>query len=378
MRLAAFIRSNIEQISSEWELFAATLLPEEEFTASVLRDGIFDILSEIAADMDRAQSREQQQGKSEGDPRRFQHIEDAAERHALARVKMGLSSRQVISEFRALRATVIRLWQRDFIEIDQVSFYDLTRFNEAIDQALTEAAARYTEEMDHSRELFLGMLGHDLRNPLGAISGFAELQLLSKTPDRHGHFASQILICAGRMSHMIADLIELTRLRLGSGLPINPSPTCMRHICTNVIEEMRSIYPKRSFELKCAEELPGEWDEVKLSQVLSNLLGNAIQHGAIDSPVTITAQSDKQGVALSVHNEGAPIPSKIIPKLFDCLFQGASGQRAAEDNSTSLGLGLYIAKKIVTAHGGTIEVQSSDDEGTTFVARLPLKSLAKP
>ena len=143
MRLAAFIRSNIEQISSEWELFAATLLPEEEFTASVLRDGIFDILSEIAADMDRAQSREQQQGKSEGDPRRFQHIEDAAERHALARVKMGLSSRQVISEFRALRATVIRLWQRDFIAIDQVSFYDLMRFNESIDQALTEAAARY-------------------------------------------------------------------------------------------------------------------------------------------------------------------------------------------------------------------------------------------
>jgi hypothetical protein len=232
--------------------------------------------------------------------------------------------------------------------------------------------------MDHSRELFLGMLGHDLRNPLGAISGFAELQLLSKTPDRHGHFASQILICAGRMSHMIADLIELTRLRLGSGLPINPSPTCMRHVCTNVIEEMRSIYPKRSFELKCAEELPGEWDEVKLSQVLSNLLGNAIQHGAIDSPVTITAQSDKQGVALSVHNAGAPIPTKIIPKLFDCLFQGASGQRAAEDNSTSLGLGLYIAKEIVTAHGGTIEVQSSDYEGTTFVARLPLKSLAKP
>ena len=101
MRLAAFIRSNIEQISSEWEVFAATLLPEEEFSASVLRDGIFDILNEIAADMDRAQSNEQQQGKSEGDPRRFQHIENAAERHALARVKMDLSSRQVISEFRA-------------------------------------------------------------------------------------------------------------------------------------------------------------------------------------------------------------------------------------------------------------------------------------
>src|SRR4051795_11502095 len=158
MRLAAFIRLNIEQISSEWELFASTLLPEQEFSASVLRDGIFDILNEIAADMDRTQSMEQQQGKSEGDPRRFQHIENAAERHALARVKMGLSSRQVISEFRALRATVIRLWQQDLIAVDEDSFYDLIRFNKSIDQALTEAAIRYTEEMDQSRELFLGIL----------------------------------------------------------------------------------------------------------------------------------------------------------------------------------------------------------------------------
>jgi signal transduction histidine kinase len=332
-------------------------------------------LKEIAADMDRAQSVEQQQGKSEGDPRRFQHIENAAERHALARVKMGLSSRQVISEFRALRATVIRLWQHDFTEIDQLSFYDLIRFNEAIDQALTEAAARYTEEMDRSRELFLGILGHDLRNPLGAISGFAELQLQSKTPDRHAHFASQILISATRMSHMITDLIELTRVRLGTGLSIKPARARMRQICTNVIEEMRSIYPKRLFELKCAEQLPGEWDEAKLSQVLSNLLGNSIQHGAINSPVTVTAKKDKDEVVLSVHNAGASIPIEIIPKLFDPLFQGASRQRDADDNSTSLGLGLYIAKEIIMAHGGTIQVYSSDDEGTTFVARLPFKSL---
>jgi signal transduction histidine kinase len=328
--------------------------------------------------MDHAQSVEQQQSKSEGSPRRFQHIENAAERHALARVKMGLSSRQVISEFRALRATVIRLWQHDFIAIDQVSFYDLMRFNESIDQALTEAAARYTEEMDKSRELFLGILGHDLRNPLGAISGFAELQLLSKTPDRHAHFASQILICAGRMSHMITDLIELTRVRLGTGLSINPVRTCMRHICMNVIEEMRSIYPKRLFELKCAEELPGKWDEAKLSQVLSNLLGNAVQHGALDFPVTITATRDKREVVLSVHNEGTSIPAEMIPKLFDCLFQGVSGQRATDDNTTSLGLGLYIAKEIITAHGGTIEVQSSDDGGTTFVARFPTQASGEP
>lgn len=372
MRLAAFIRSNIEQISAEWELFAATLLPEEEFSASVLRDDIVDMLNEIAADMDRAQSAEQQQGKSEGAPRRYQHIEDAAERHALARVKMGLSARQVISEFRALRATVIRLWQREVIEIGVASLYDLTRFNEAIDQALTEAAVRYTTEIDRSREIFLGILGHDLRNPLGAISGFAELQLQSKTPDRHGQLASQIIICAGRMSHMITDLIELTRVRLGAGILIKPTHTCMRRICANVIEEMKAIHPKRTFQLNCDDELPGEWDEPRMSQVLSNLVGNAVQHGDVKSPIVVTAKRDENGgVELSVYNEGTPIPPKMIPKLFDCLFQGSSDQRAADDNSTSLGLGLYIAKEIISAHGGTIEVQSSDGEGTTFAVRLP-------
>ncbi|HVB17012.1 MAG TPA: HAMP domain-containing sensor histidine kinase, partial [Stellaceae bacterium] len=153
--------------------------------------------------------------------------------------------------------------------------------------------------------------------------------------------------------------------------------TCLRQICTNVIEEMRSIYPNRFFELKCVDELPGEWDGAKLTQVLSNLLGNAIQHGVANSPVTITAERDKFGVVLSVHNEGPSIPVKIIPKLFDCLFQGTSGQRAADDNSTSLGLGLYIAKEIIVVHGGTIEVQSSDNDGTTFVVRLPLKPSKK-
>lgn len=198
------------------------------------------------------------------------------------------------------------------------------------------------------------------------------MQLRSKTPDRHGQFASRILICVGRMSHMITDLIELTRVRLGAGILVKPTHTSMRRICANVIEEMKAIHPKRAFQLNCDDELPGEWDEPRMSQVLSNLLGNAIQHGDVQSPVSVTAKRGENGyVELSVHNEGTPIPPKMIPKLFDCLFQGSSDQRAADDNSTSLGLGLYIAKEIISAHGGTIEVQSSDGEGTTFAVRLP-------
>jgi signal transduction histidine kinase len=189
MRLATFIRSSIESIAAEWELFAKSLLPEAEFSKSVLRDGIADILAEIAADMERGQSDAQQKDKSEGQPRRDPQVDNGAERHALARVKMGLSARQVISEFRALRATVIRMWHRNATEFDDLSLYDLTRFNEAVDQALTEAAVGYTFEVEKSRELFLGILGHDLRNPLAAISGLARLQLNTKHSDRHQHFA---------------------------------------------------------------------------------------------------------------------------------------------------------------------------------------------
>lgn len=372
MRLAPFIRSNIEKISAEWESFATTLVPQEEFSRSALRDGIVEMLHGIAADMELAQNADQQQGKSEGDPTRNEHIGDAAERHAVERVKMGLSARQVISEFRALRATVIRLWQADAFEIDEASLYDLTRFNEAIDQVLTEAAVTYTEEMDRARETFLGILGHDLRNPLSAISGFAELQLRSKNAENHARYASQIQVCAGRMSHMITDLIELTRVRLGAGILVKPAHTSLRRICMNVIAEMTAIHRKRVFQLNCTDDLLGDWDEARMSQVLSNLLGNAVQHGKDGSPVTVTAKHDGNAVVLSVHNEGTTIPPNMIPLLFNCLFQGPSDQRPAEDNSTSLGLGLYIAKEIVTAHGGTIAVESSDEGGTTFTARLPL------
>jgi signal transduction histidine kinase len=371
MRLAAFIQENIEKISAEWEIFAATLLPQEEFSKSILRDGIVEMLQEIVADMDSIQSAHQQQGKSQGDPKLNQHIEGAAERHALARVKMGLSSRQLISEFRALRATVIRLWQKDGVEVDKVSLYDLTRFNEAVDQALSEAAARYSEKIERSRELFLGILGHDLRNPLGAIVGFSELQLRAKTPERNAYYASQALICAGRMQHMITDLIELTRVRLGSGITISPTATSLRAICANAIEEMRGVYRQRIFQLNCEEELPGEWDEARISQVLSNLLGNAVQHGGAHDPVTITAKGDGRGVEIQVNNKGPAIAPDLLPKLFDCLVQGEASQRAEDDHSTSLGLGLFIAKEIILAHGGTIAVESRDYEGTTFVIRLP-------
>jgi signal transduction histidine kinase len=361
----------MERIAADWELFAATLLPEKQFSKSVLRDDILEMLTEIAKDMDRAQSAGQQQQKSEGDARRGYGIDTAADKHALERVKMGVSSRHLISEFRALRATIIRLWQSSKAELNEASFHDLIRFNEAVDQLLSQAAARYTEETNRSRELFLGILGHDLRNPLQAIFGWAELQLRAKTVERQAGFASQILVSSARMSHMITDLIELTRVRLGSGTVLQRAPADIRRICVQAIEEMEAIYPDRVFQLHCDDGLTGDWDSARMIQVLSNLLGNAIQHGSASFPVTVTATGNCQEVELAVHNQGAAISPDAIPMLFDSLVRGVSTERAADDWSSSLGLGLYIAKEIISAHGGSIEVRSSDDEGSTFVAHLP-------
>ena len=371
MRLANFIRANVESISVEWEKFAATLLPNEEFSSSVLRDGIAPIMREIAKDMDHSQTAAQQQEKSEGEQTHSSDKDNAAESHALARVNMGLSSRQLISEFRALRASVLRLWDESDHAFDKQDIYDITRFNEAIDQALTEAAVRYLEKVAQSRELFLGILGHDLRNPLAAISGFADLIIRAKKVERNVEFATRISISVSRMSRMITDLIELTRVQLGAGISVNPTQIDVQKTCSQVLSEMRAIHPERNFQLNCEGSLLGVWDEPRISQVLSNLLGNAIQHGSANSAITVTAKKVNDGIEIYVHNHGPAVPQDLLPNLFDRFVQGRSVMTNDESQSSSLGLGLYIAKEIIVAHGGTISIQSSDVEGTTFTACLP-------
>lgn len=372
MKLSGFIRHNIEEISAEWEKFAATLLPDEEFSVSVLRNGIAAILMEIAMDMDGSQSAQEQQQKSEGGQESNPNKDNAAEIHALARVRMGLSSCQLISEFRALRATVLRLWKESDPAISKQDIYDVTRFNESVDQALTEAAVRYSGKIEQSRELFLGILAHDLRTPLAAISGFSQLLVQAKNPGRNAEFATQILICANRMSHMITDLMDLTRVQLGSGISLNYSQSDLVKICENAIAEMSAYYPERVFKLEADDVLVGNWDGSKLSQVLSNLLGNAVQHGFANPVITVKVKKLGNNIELQVHNMGAAIPEKLLSVLFDRFIQGKAGFRADEDRAASLGLGLYIAREIVVAHGGAIKVHSTDNEGTTFSVKLPL------
>ncbi len=369
MKLAAFIHENTEGISIEWENFASTLLPEADFSKSALRDGITGILKEIASDMDRQQTAQEQQDKSEGSEQSGTG-DSPAETHALARVRMGLSSAQLISEFRALRASVIRLWHAKNDIITSEDVYDITRFNEAIDQALTEAEVRYSKKVQEGRELFLGILGHDLRSPLNAISGFSQLMLSGNLKRGNINFAEQIIVSAGRMSHMITDLIELTRVQIGEGISIKRMPTDLAETCKNVLAEMKAIYPDRELNFEGDAWLEGDWDEARISQLLGNLVGNAIQHGDPDHPVKLKAEKTETGIKFLIHNQGTTIPLKILPNIFERFIQGKAGSEITAP-STSLGLGLYIAKEIAIAHGGTISARSTDEEGTYFEVNLP-------
>jgi signal transduction histidine kinase len=218
--------------------------------------------------------------------------------------------------------------------------------------------------------MFLGILAHDLRNPLGAIMNSVEL--LKRTEGANAREVSlfrQILTSALRMERMVTDLLELTRVRLGKGIIIQCKMMDMKQIADEALAEMKALYPDRDIILESSGDMNGCWDAARMSQVLSNLTGNAVQHGKPGTPVTIRMQGNTDKVVIKVHNQGT-IPESDLGNIFDSFVQGAPDEETAR-HSKSLGLGLFISKEIVLAHGGTIKARSSAEEGTTFTVCVP-------
>jgi signal transduction histidine kinase len=231
MRLSEFIATRMDSILTEWDTFARTISPiAKGISAERLRDHAREMLSEIAADMETVQSAAEQQAKSEGRARsRPGGEESPAQSHAFARIADNFTLDEVVSEYRALRATVIRLWTREMGQADRETLEELVRFNESIDQALCESIARYSAGIERARDLLLGALAHDLRSPLGAIIQSAHFFLRQDTLESaHTKAAARILNSGTRMKGMIADLLDFTRTRLGDHLPITLKPMDMR------------------------------------------------------------------------------------------------------------------------------------------------------
>src|SRR5258706_1553356 len=366
MRLAQFITENLEVILIEWEAFATSLLaPGKTMTSLALRDHATQILQAIAQDIEEGQTDLEQAYKSKGYVRIAEATKTAAMTHGALRYLAGFDLRQLAAEFRALRASVLRLWLKRGGAEGETAFYEMTRFNEAIDQALAESIANYSDEVARSRDTFLAILGHDLRSPLAAIAN-SGMYLASPGLLPAGvalDAAHRITRSSAKMSAMIRDLLEYTRTRLGRAIPISPEAVSMEQICAIAFDEIRAVHPERIFRLETSGELEGEFDSERLQQVLANLLNNAVQHGAKDQPITLSARGDAQRITVQVRNYGRPIPADQLQVIFNPLVQMSPEQTTDDETPvTSLGLGLYIAHEIVAMHGGTMMAESSEGD----------------
>jgi signal transduction histidine kinase len=329
------------------------------------------ILTDIALDLKTPQTLLEQSEKSKGNAPRGDH-ETAAETHAEARLLSGYSVEQLVSEYRALRSSVLHQWTSQMAARQATDMEDVTRFNEAIDQALAESVARYAHLVKQSENMFLAILGHDLRNPLGTvITGATFVMRATDIPSKYVLAATRIFNSGQRMSKLIGDLIDFTRTHLGSGIPIKPKRMDVAEVCMNVVEELRTSHPERIVDFSSFRREEVFADDDRLAQVFSNLIGNALQYGAHDQPIRVGISSTEQEVSVTVNNKGPVIPAKKLGSVFDPLVRLAVREDSGDLRETSLGIGMFIAREIVNAHNGSITVESNEGEGTTFRMTVP-------
>ncbi|KVT14256.1 histidine kinase [Burkholderia sp. MSMB1078WGS] len=370
MRLADFIVRNMEPILVQWEAFAATLLPAARNMNSIgLRDHAREILTAVAKDIATPQTREAQRQKSLGHaPEPVNAGETAAQTHAALRARRGFNINQLAAEYRALRASVLRLWI-DECRPSAPHLDDVIRFNEAIDQALAESVAFFTEEIEQARNLLLGMLGHDMRTPLQTIQVTASYLAALNAGEEVSEAAARLIRSGARMHGLLDDLCDFNRTQLGLGINVVPRKIDLAHVLVNVVDELRAGHPDREITLDMSGDLRGDWDDQRMQQLLSNLVSNAVKYGAAGTPVRVMAEAGGAEVLIEIGNNGPAIDRLTLDRIFDPLQRGADRSDRTGDD-TGLGLGLFIANEIAKAHRGRIDARSDQTE-TVFAVRLP-------
>jgi signal transduction histidine kinase len=379
MLLADFISESLEPILLEWEGFARGIKPGETMDSLALRDHAGEILLATVRDMRSSQTSGEQSAKSRGheDDRTCGALNGASEQHAIGRLGSGFDLMEVVSEYRALRASVLRQWHEKGFPSQISDVDDITRFNESIDQSLAKAISSYTTRVDQSRELFLAILSHDLRNPLSSISMSAALLTYLVPPAAETlKVVSQISTNANVMARMISDLLDYTRTRLGAGMPVSPTRMDLGLLCKELFNEFQTAHPGREISLELQGELLGTWDSDRLRQAISNLIGNAIQHSPDDALVQLKATGEASVVDVVINNGGPPIEAGELERIFEPLVRGSSANHPVANRPGSIGLGLYIAREIAQSHGGTLKVSSNGQSGTTFRMCLPRSPIA--
>lgn len=373
MKLSDFINTHLEQIIKQWESIARTLgAPANQLSTTALRDHIKQILKEVALDIVSSQSLHQQTEKLKGSPETNVEDGSAASTHGVMRQLSGFSLAQLTAEYRALRAIVLRLWLPQIKQVSEATTYDMVRFNEAIDQALAESVTTFSDQETRTRDTFLAILGHDLRSPLATMAMAGDsLIRQGEATDSVRRIGARVARSAATMNAMVNDLLEYARTQLGGKMPIVMGPVDVKEICQAALDDASAAHPECEFALKASGELEDQFDRDRLLQVFSNLMNNAAQYCSKGHPVIIEASGEPDAITVKVKNLGPVIPEASLEAIFTPLTQLSVEGQVHTRPSTSLGLGLFIARQITEAHGGTISVASDEVSGTVFTVQLP-------
>jgi signal transduction histidine kinase/ActR/RegA family two-component response regulator len=379
LRLADFILGNIEPILKEWEDFARTIEPAASaMTPAGLRNHAGDMLKSVARDIGTRQSRAEEIAKSHGhEPRTAQT--DAGEQHGLARLESNFTIEQLAAEYRALRASVLRLWSGAIKTPSATDLADIIRFNEAIDQLLASSVfsfARATREAmeaekDH-KDQFLAMLAHELRNPLSPISAAATLLKMAKSNDAVVSNASNII--ARQVAHMatlVDDLLDVSRVTRGA-IELKLEPLDLRQVIDDAVEQVTPQVQARRQVLDATalpEPVVTQGDKKRLVQVVGNLLTNAAKYTPEHGRIRLQVDLYDEQVAIAVQDDGIGMAPDFVPHAFD-LF--AQAERTSDRTSGGLGLGLALVKSLTELHGGKVVCASPGlGKGSTFTVWLP-------
>lgn len=369
MRLADFIEQHMPVILASWDAFAASLLPAAAGASrATLRDHSEQILRAIVQDLRTVQSPQQQAAKAWGQAVQTPRAgHTAAQTHAVLRATSGFTMQQLVAEYRALRAGVLQRWFEAHAPGPEC-LEDVIRFNEAIDQAVTESVDFFSREVERWRNVFLAVLGHDLRGPLNAILLSARLIATLGDGTPVSEPTARLIRSGERMKQLLDDLLDYNRTALDMDIAVRPTLLDLAAVCREEIEVQQAALPDCRIELVVDGATWGCWDASRMKQVVSNLVTNAARYGVPGGPVRVSLHGQEAKLRLCVENPGPTIPKETIELLFEPLRRGASSGVSAE--GTSMGLGLFIVRQVAQAHGGTVLVESAHGR-TTFTVVLP-------
>lgn len=368
MRLADFIQENADRIVGVAIEFALKQSPQgAQLDVAALRNDIPDILSAIVRDLRTDQSAVEQRVKSEGRAHPKLGGETAATTHGRSRANDGFGVNQMVAEYRALRACILRLWAEER-PLNAASLQDLIRFNEAIDQAVAESLAEFSSTVEQWRSVFIGALGHDLKGPLSAVLCTAEM-LLDRTKGTPSERQVERILSGGvQLGKLVDGLLDYSKSSLGGSMVLHPCDCDLGEALTDEVELLRVAFPSSDIQLHTAGELRGSFDCPRIREAMHNLVTNAAKYGDENTAIGVSAVGEGEQILLSVTNVGEPLRGDFLNALFDPLRRGSKAAHKGEH--TSLGLGLFIVREIAIAHGGDVTA-SSEDGKTTFLIVLP-------